>query len=154
MRNIRFLEVFENMADTKKTVQELEKEAVKKVTDAGEEVVKAAAKAVESAKPAVEKVRAGGRKAAKATKEKAARTATKAKAAAKRVAAAVSAAVYVQYNGGEKGIDELVEAARADFRANHKRTRIEDLKLYIVPEKGMVYYVVNDREDLKGEFQY
>ncbi|MBE6907989.1 MAG: hypothetical protein E7474_00065 [Ruminococcaceae bacterium] len=153
------------MADTKKTVQELEKDAVKKITGAKEEVAKAVDKAVETAKPAVEKVKAEGKKTAKATKEKAAKTAkatkekaaktaTKAKDTAKRVAAAASAAVYVQFNGGEKGVDELVEAAKEDFKANHKRAKIEDLKLYIVPEKSMVYYVVNEDEELKGEFQY
>lgn len=61
-------------------------------------------------------------------------------------AAAVNAktTVYIQYEGMEDGVDDLVEAARADYRATHKRKRINSIKIYVKPEEYTAYYVVND----------
>lgn len=61
-------------------------------------------------------------------------------------AAAVSAktTVYIQYKGMEDGVEDLVAAARADYKATHKRTPINSIKLYVKPEEYTAYYVVND----------
>ena len=46
--------------------------------------------------------------------------------------------------GSEAAVKDLVEAAKADFKASHKRTRIESLRLYVKPEDYTAYYVIND----------
>ena len=38
----------------------------------------------------------------------------------------------------------VVEAAKAGFRQEKKRTPITDLKLYVKPEERTAYYVVNE----------
>lgn len=53
-------------------------------------------------------------------------------------------AVYIQYKGMEDGVEELIAAARADYKAAHKRTPINSIKLYVKPEEYTAYYVVND----------
>lgn len=145
------------MNDTKKTALDVKKEAEKAVA----EVKTEAAKAVESAKPAVAKAKAGVKK-AKTTVKKTAKTATKkaTKTAAKTAAKAkttvkktvdkavkgeTAPVVYVQYKGAEEKVEDLVAAAKAAFTAEHSRTKIADLKLYIKPEERAAYYVVNDK---------
>ena len=62
--------------------------------------------------------------------------------------------VYVQYQEAEAEVDALVEAAKADFKANRKRTRITELKLYIKPEERAAYYVVNGNENFTGKIAF
>ena len=57
--------------------------------------------------------------------------------------------VFVQYQGLETETGALVEAAKADFKQAKKRTRITDLKLYVKPEEGVAYYVVNGQHEGK-----
>ena len=52
--------------------------------------------------------------------------------------------LYIQYKGKEDGVEDLIAAARADYKAAHKRTPINSIKLYVKPEEYMAYYVVND----------
>lgn len=52
--------------------------------------------------------------------------------------------IYIQYKGMEDGIEDLVAAVRADYKAAHKRTPINSIKLYVKPEEYTAYYVVND----------
>ena len=52
--------------------------------------------------------------------------------------------VYIQFKGMEEGVDDLVAAARADYKATHKRTPINSIKIYVKPEEYTAYYVVND----------
>lgn len=134
------------MSDTKKTMQEVKKEAEKAAEKAMTEVKNEAAKVAESAKPAVEKAKAGVKKG----KKKAAKTVEKAKTSVKRVAnKAVNGeavpVVYVQYQGAEERVEDLVAAAKAAFAAEHSRTKVVDLKLYIKPEERAAYYVVNEK---------
>ena len=46
--------------------------------------------------------------------------------------------------GGEVKLDALVEKAKEDFKAAHKRTPIVSLKMYLKPEDNAVYYVINE----------
>ena len=71
--------------------------------------------------------------------------AQKAEVARKR-AENLTPVVLVQYQDTEADVTALVEAAKADFKAVKKRTRITALSLYIKPEERTAYYVVN------GEF--
>lgn len=100
---------------------------------------KTAAVAVE---PEVKK--RGGRKPMTA-EEKAA--AAKVRAASKANADDLKPTVIVQFQGSEVDLSTLVEAAKADFRQEKKRTPINDLKLYVKPEERTAYYVVNGKHN-------
>ena len=86
--------------------------------------------------------RRGGRK-PMTPEQKAA--AAEARAAAKAQADNLKPEVIIQYQGADTDLSVLVEAAKADFRANKKRTLVTGLKLYVKPEDGMAYYVVNEQ---------
>lgn len=70
--------------------------------------------------------------------------AAKTRAEEKEKAAHLKPEIVVQYQGGEVAMSTLVEAVKADFHKEKKRTLVTELKLYIKPEEHMVYYVVND----------
>lgn len=80
-------------------------------------------------------------------KEKAA--AAKLRAAEKEKAANMKPEIVVQYQGGEMDVAALVETAKADFHSVKKRALVTALKLYIKPEEGAAYYVIN--EDYNGK---
>ncbi|MCH5260773.1 MAG: hypothetical protein J1F18_13505 [Lachnospiraceae bacterium] len=73
--------------------------------------------------------------------EKAAASA--ARAAEKAKADNLKPEIIVQYQGSDIALDTLVDAAKADFHTNKKRTLVTDLKLYVKPEDSMAYYVIN-----------
>ena len=79
-------------------------------------------------------------------KEKTA-AAAKARAESKVKADSLKPTVIVQFQGAEVDLDTLVEAAKADFRQEKKRTPITELKLYVKPEERMAYYVVNGKHN-------
>lgn len=118
--------------------------ATKKVKETVEtvknEAVEAAKKITKAAEPAVE--------AAKSTAKTAAKVAgDAAKTAGKKIAAALIPEVYVEYADRTVDCAELIERCKADFKSKHKSSAIRSCKLYIKPEDGMVYYVINDIED-------
>ena len=84
----------------------------------------------------------GGRK-PMTVEEKAA--AAKARAESKAKADSLKPIIIVQFQGTDLNLDTLVEAAKADFRQEKKRTPITDLKLYVKPEERMAYYVINEK---------
>lgn len=71
--------------------------------------------------------------------------AAKARAESKAKADSLKPTVIMQFQGTEVEVDALVEAAKADFRQEKKRTPITDLKLYVKPEERVAYYVVNEK---------
>ena len=134
------------MNDTKKTVRGVKKDAEKAAEKVVAEVKDEVAKVVEGAKPTVEKAKTG----AKRGRKKMVKTVEKAKTGMKRAASkAVTGegvpVVYVQYQGAEENVEDLVAAAKAAFAAEHSRTKVVDLKLYIKPEERAAYYVVNEK---------
>lgn len=81
----------------------------------------------------------------------------KAAAAAERAIEKAKAAnlrpeIFVQYQGTQTDMNILLEAAKTDFRAGKKRTRITDLKLYVKPEEHVAYYVINEKYEGKISF--
>lgn len=82
--------------------------------------------------------------------EKAAAAATR--AAEKAKANNLKPELIMQYQNTEVNLETLVEAAKADFHKQKKRTLITGLKLYIKPEEQMAYYVVNDEYEGKIPF--
>lgn len=134
------------MPKTKKNIQEAVEEVKAEAAKAIEEVMPVVEKAVEEAKPTVEKaVKATRKTAAKAT-ESAKRT------VAKAVKAEVAPVVYVQFQDDEEKVEDLVAAAKASFAAEHPRTKVTDLRLYIKPEERAAYYVVNEKFAGRVEF--
>ena len=83
--------------------------------------------------------------ASKPVTEKAAETAAKPKAAKAKKQPAAKAApqktedIFVQFGSGEWNVSELAERAKAAYLA------IKKLCLYVKPEDGKAYYVVNDK---------
>lgn len=68
-------------------------------------------------------------------------------AAPRKRAAKVEQAVYVQYGDGEWNMAALVEAAKSDYAAQgHDPAQVKKLSLYVKPQDGRAYYVINDAD--------
>lgn len=76
----------------------------------------------------------------------------KARAAEKEKAANMVPTLTLQYAGREVAVEALIDAVKADFKAKNKRTYLTDLKLYMKPEDGAVYYVANETINGKVDF--
>ena len=134
------------MPRMKKNLEELKQGTEQVMEDAKAEAAKVVEEVKAEVQPTVEK-------AVKATRKTAAKASEKVKkTAAKAVGAEVAPVVYVQYQGEEEKIEDLVAAAKAAFAAEHARTKVSDLKLYIKPEERAAYYVVNEKFAGKVEF--
>ena len=71
------------------------------------------------------------------------KAAAEARAAEKAKAENMKPEVYVQYQDSESELFALIEAVKADFKRQKKRTLITELKVYVKPEERMAYYVIN-----------
>lgn len=122
----------------KEAAVEAKKEAVKVEKAEKVEAVKAPAK-----KPAV---KAEKKPAAKKTAVK--KTAAKKPAAKKKAAAEKSEVIYVQFAGGEWSVGEVREKIMAAYvAAGHRAGMVKKLMVYLKPEEGKAYYVINDKTD-------
>ena len=118
-----------------KAVGEKAKESQKLVGD----------KAREAGKAASDKAREAGKAAGDKVKEASKAAGDKAKEAGREAVSAVTPMVYIQYGDKEIVCDELIERARADYKANNKGT-VRSIKLYVKPEENTAYYVINGKE--------
>ena len=142
-------EVKEAKAKVKETTAKV-KEEVKETTEkAKEEVKKQVEKKTTAKKEEAPKTR--GRKPAAAKADTAKTTAKKpaakttAKTTAKK-AAKFEPEVIVQYQGNEAEQAEIIEKIKAQFVSEgHRAGNIKSLKVYIKPEDGAAYYVINDK---------
>ena len=75
--------------------------------------------------------------------------AAEARAAEKAKADNLKPECIIQYQGSDIVLDTLVDAAKADFRISKKRTLVTGIKLYVKPEDGMAYYVINGQYEGK-----
>lgn len=78
--------------------------------------------------------------------------AAKLRAAEKEKADNLRPELVLQYQGAEVDMVSLVEAAKADFHSQKKRTLVTTLKLYIKPEEHTAYYVINGNHEGKVSF--
>ena len=101
----------------------------KKAAEVVEEIKEKAEEAVAAVETAVEEK--------KATRKKA--------PANPRTPRAAAPAVYVQFGENETDVAALIEAAKADYSVANSAAA-KDIKLYIKPEDGMAYYVINGVE--------
>lgn len=89
---------------------------------------------------AVDKAKKGAKKAVKAA-EKVAEDVSKA------MTRATPPEIYLQFSGAEVNVLALTEAAAAKFENDEsaeKPAKVKSLKLYLKPEDGAAYFVIND----------
>lgn len=70
------------------------------------------------------------------------------KTAAKKPAKkeAVAPQIVVQYDGNESTVDAIVEKVTSEYVSEgHRASSIKDLKVYLKPEDGLAYYVINEK---------
>lgn len=54
--------------------------------------------------------------------------------------------VYIQYAGQESMVKDLLERAKQAYVAEgHRASAIKSIRLYLKPEEGMAYYLINDK---------
>lgn len=80
--------------------------------------------------------------------DKAAKAPAKKRAATSRKSAAPEVKLYIQYAGRQISEQEAVEAVLATWTGEPVKT----LELYVKPEDGAVYYVVNGGKSGKVDF--
>ncbi len=76
----------------------------------------------------------------------------RARAEEKKKADAMTPTLTMQYGGRDIDVKALVQAAKDDFKANHKRTLLTELNLYLKPEDSTMYYVANGSVEGKISF--
>lgn len=136
----------ENVAKTTAAAVKETKAAVEKKVAEVKDAVKA-----EETKTAA-KVEAVKKEAAAEEKKVAAKAAAKktVKKAAKKVAEkkeeVLVPEVFIQFNNREDVVADVVERAKAAYVADgHKASAIKSLQVYLKPEDGKAYYVVNQK---------
>lgn len=113
-----------------------EKKVVKKVVEK-KEPVKKVAKATVKEVVAAPEVKETVVKAPEPVKEKA--------APVKKASVNVSEEVFVQFGNSEVLTKDIVEKVKAAYVAEgHTVDSVKKIRVYIKPEEGMAYYVVND----------
>lgn len=116
------------------------KEAVK--VEETKAVKAAETKTAEEKTPAVKKTAAKKATVKKTTAKTAEKKETTKKATTSRKKVAES--VCVQFGGNEYDVAAIVEKAKAAYAGDAKK--MKDIKVYVKPEEGMAYYVVNGDE--------
>ena len=125
----------------------------------------AAVKEVKAAAEAkIEEVKAETAKVVEEVKVESAKAAEEVKAAAKKAPAnkapvkkavkkAAVATVTVEFAGRQMAITDIAAKAEAAFKAAHADAEVETIDVYVKPEEGVAYYVVNGQggDDFKVE---
>lgn len=82
---------------------------------------------------------------------KAKTTETKAKTTRTTKTKAKEAAVnaVIQFGGKNTAVNDLVETVKAAYKADGNEDAVTSVELYIQPENGVAYYVVNGKSEGK-----
>ena len=80
--------------------------------------------------------------AAEAKETKETKTRKSAKASARRGRPPLAPELYVEFSGKQYTVTDIIDRAKADYRATHK-VGVQSCKVYIKPEEGAAYYVIN-----------
>ena len=80
--------------------------------------------------------------AAEAKETKETKTRKSAKASARRGRPPLAPELYVEFSGKQYHVTDIIDRAKADYRATHK-VGVQSCKVYIKPEEGAAYYVIN-----------
>ncbi|ARP49425.1 MULTISPECIES: DUF6465 family protein [Caproicibacterium] len=119
--------VSEAMAKASQTVSDMARETAGKAASAARD---AAEKAEPTVKAVGQTIRDTGKKATEA---------------GRRAASALVPEVYVQWGNREVQTADLIERAKTDYHMTNKGA-IYSCRLYVKPEDGIVYYVINGKE--------
>lgn len=125
------------------------KAAEPKTNEKASDVLQAAKNAAQDVKTAV-KESASEVKAAVTEKTAAVKEAVEEKAAAKKAAKAakeeLKPEVFIQYQGNEAIVADVIEKAKNEFVADgHRASSIKSLQVYLKPEEFAAYYVINQK---------
>lgn len=126
----------------------------KTTAPAEKKTAKTAEKKTEAPKKEAEKTTAKAAKktASRKTAKKSSTKKSASKKAAKKSVAKPERKVVLQYLGKEEDVDVLTERAQAQFAAEHPSTAVKQIALYLKPEDGAAYYVINDTYAGKVEY--
>ena len=80
--------------------------------------------------------------AAEAKETKETKTRKSAKASARRGRPPLAPELYVEFSGKQYNVTDIIDRAKADYRATHK-VGVQSCKIYVKPEEEAAYYVVN-----------
>lgn len=135
----------------KKAAETKAAEVKEKITEKAAEVKETVEKVVKAVpEKAAEVEKKAAAKVTKAVKtEKAAKTEKKADKAEKKADKAVKKAadpktnVFVEYQGAQIKAKDILKLAQKDFKKKQRGVTIKTLEIYIKPEEGVAYYVVN-----------
>lgn len=130
----------EKAAEVKAAVKATETKAVVKAEEVKAEAKEVVAKKAETVvKKAEETVKKAEETAKKATKKAAAKKTTKVEKKE------LVPEVFVQFDGNEDVVANVIERAKEAFTADgHRASSIKSLKVYLKPEEYAAYYVIND----------
>ena len=135
----------EKAAEVKAAVKATETKAVVKAEEVKAEAKEVVAKKAETVVKKAEETAKKAETAVKAAAKTTAKKATK-KAAAKKTAKAekkeLVPEVFVQFDGNEDVVANVIERAKEAFTADgHRASSIKSLKVYLKPEEYAAYYV-------------
>lgn len=80
--------------------------------------------------------------AAEAKETKETKTRKSAKASTRRGRPPLAPELYVEFSGKQYNVTDIIDRAKADYRATHK-VGVQSCKVYVKPEEGTAYYVIN-----------
>ena len=93
-----------------------------------------------AAAPAVEAPAAEAKESTAEAKES--KTRKSAKAPARRGRPPLAPELYVEFSGKQYNVTDIIDRAKADYRATHK-VGVQSCKVYVKPEEDAAYYVIN-----------
>ena len=125
-----------------KFTDEQREELIQDAKEVLEDVKDVAKKAAKAAKPVTDKVKQVAAEAAESAKPVADAAKKAAAGAAKK--AVMKPEVYVQFGGKETLTSDLVNDAKTAYKAAGNRAAVRTLRVYVKPEEGCAYFVIND----------
>ncbi len=142
--------------DNRKTEKASQEKGTAKAGEAKATVKETVAEAKESVmaavKPAVKELEADAKAAVEAVEKETAKAvkAVKQKKTAKKEKEEVKPEVFVQYQGSEMQVADVVGRVKEAFVASgHRVSTIKTLQIYVKPEEAAAYYVINKKYDGK-----
>lgn len=79
---------------------------------------------------------------APAAEAKETKTRKSAKASTRRGRPPLAPELYVEFSGKQYNVTDIIDRAKADYRATHK-VGVQSCKVYVKPEEDAAYYVIN-----------
>ena len=79
---------------------------------------------------------------APAAEAKESKTRKSAEAPARRGRPPLAPELYVEFSGKQYNVTDIIDRAKADYRATHK-VGVQSCKVYVKPEEDAAYYVIN-----------